>query len=375
MKKRILYTFIVMFIGCVANTKVAAQTFGVEQNTDGSYTFTFADGGSITTTADGHYTSTGVGSCSGCSQMLPVVEVYGYKKSTSTPTVPDYQYTSYRYNDQYYNLPTGGFSGPAPTYPAGTGIPPQPVISTAPTPQPPSPAVSDPCKGNVPTTLSIANVNAPAYAGAMDALTQTFNYSLVENSMFLGVNPANGTYSATAIKPGGIGGADGNPSFPNFVPLASAHTHPTDGYPMPSVGDIYSLATYNAQYPSYQAAYVISQSDGSTTALVVTSHDKLMKFLATYPDANYRSGADWTPGTELANACNSVVANLDSSPPVIGSPTNEAAWLAGQAYVLDKFDTGLAIVKKNTDGTFSQVHFVKTTDAQGNVSYNKYNCN
>lgn len=379
MKKRILYTFIVMLIGCLANSKVAAQSFSAEQNADGSYTFDFGNGQTITTTADGHYSSTGVGSCTGCAQVLPEVVVYGYKKS---PTVEDYYYTSFYYNKQYYNMPAnpGGNSGPPPTYPAGTGIPPQQVINTnpTPTPQPPPPAVSDPCKGNVLTTMSPANLTAPAYAGAVNALTATLNNSLLENSMFLGINPANGSFMTTPITAVSGSEANGDPTYPSFLPFASAHTHPSNGiinaFPMPSVGDIYSLATYNAQYPSYTTAYVISQSDGSTTALVVTDHQKLMNFLAAHPKSTGLEGADWKPGSEMANACNDAVASLDPGG-TFGNPANEIAWRNAQAYVLDKFDTGMVMVKKNTDGTFSQIHYVKTTDAQGNASYNQYNCN
>jgi hypothetical protein len=373
MKKRILYIFMVMLIGCVANTKVVAQTFGVEQNTDGSYTFDFGNGQTITTNTNGSYTSTGTGTCSGCVQTLPEVVVYGYKTSSTTN---DYYYTSVAYNNQYYNLPTGGSPPP---YSNGGSVPPQQVINTNPSPvPPPPPPPASPCKGNLLTVPSPDNITAPAFTGAVNDLTATLSYNVGESSMFLGINPANGTFMTTPIKPGEFNSANGDPTYPNFLPFASAHTHPHNGildaFPMPSVGDIYSLAKYNALYPSYTAAYVISQSDGSTTALIVTDHQKLMNFVAAYPPGTYQDNADWAPGSPMDIEVNAVVTSLDPGG-TFGSPANEVAWRNAQAYVLDKFETGLTMVKKNVDGTFSQIHYVKATDAQGNISYKQYNCN
>lgn len=359
----------VMLAACVVNNKVIAQDLGVEQNPDGSYTL-YLQNGSLTTNTNGSYTAGGDGSCGGC---MPPVTVYGYKKSG---TSNEYTYTSYYYNNQYYNLPPDPYSPPPTGYTAG--VPPQTVIVTP--NQAPPPPINDPCKGYSSSTPTPANINLQGYAGAVSSLTSTLGTSLVENSMFLGVNiAAGGGLMTTTITPGSCGESNGNPTYPGFLPFASAHTHPGNSicntYPMPSVGDIYSLATWNAQYPSYTTAYVISGSDGSTTALVVTDAQKLATFLAAYPEGTCRVGADWAPGSELANAVDAAATILDSNPPVIGSPANEAALRAAQAYVLDKFDTGLTMVMKNADGTFSQVHYVKVTDAQGNVFYKKYNCN
>lgn len=47
----------------------------------------------------------------------------------------------------------------------------------------------------------------------------------------------------------------------------------------------------------------------------------------------------------------------------------------GQAYVLDKMDTGMVLLKADASGNFKELHTVKTTDAAGNPVYSKYNCN
>jgi len=348
---------------CVVNNKVVAQDLGVEQNPDGSYTL-YLQNGSLTTNTNGSYTAGGDGSCAGC---MPPVTVYGYKKSA---TSNEYTYTSYYYNNQYYNLPPDPNSPPPTGYTAG--VPPQTVIVTP--NQAPPPPINDPCNGNPTQNPTPAKLTLPEYAGAVSSLTSYANISMLEYGMFLGVNvAAGGGLMTTPIKSGGINGVDGNPSSPGFLPFASAHTHPIDTYPMPSVGDIYSLATYNAQYPTYTTAYVIS-SDGSTTALIVTDAQKLANFLTTYPPATNQNGADWAATSPMGIDVNDAVSNLD---PVgqVGSPANDVAWRTAQAFVLDKYDTGLTMVMKNADGTFSEVHYVKVTDAQGNSSYKKYNCN
>jgi hypothetical protein len=393
MKKRILYTFIVMLIGCVVNSKVAAQTFGAEQNADGSYTFTFADGGTLTTNTNGSYSATnGTGTCTGC---LPAVVVYGYPKGTSTPTTPDYQYTSYSYNNQYYEMP--GYVGGA-TYSNGVGVQQQQVINTnqGPAPTLPPPPY-DPCKGNPvssnsPSAQTPYNLNMPQYASALTSITSTLNDDLAEKGMFLGVNTASGGTGgvlggvmATDIKDGLTDEVSGNPADyttnSNYLPFASVHTHTKYAFSMPSVGDIYSLATYSLQYYSYTTAYVIA-ANGTTTALVVTDKQKVAAFLQKYPEAanldkdkNSQNYADFIAGTPMAIAKDAAVNSINPGG-TYGSPADEEARLNAQAFVLDFFDTGIIMVRKNnTDGKFSQVHYVKTTDGQGNVTYKKFNCN
>jgi hypothetical protein len=365
MKKRILYTFMIMLIGCMVNTKVAAQDFGVEQNQDGSYTLFWSDGRSLTTNTDGTYTAGSQGSCSGC---LPPVTVYGYKNTTTNT----YTYTSVYYNNEYHNLPPDPYSPPPNVSGAGpsTVMTTDPNAGTNPTTQPP--AVNDPCNGYR-NTPSPASISLPQYTEAVNSLKFAATSSFYESGTFLGVAIPSGGAMATPITIGGVGGVSGDPTYPGFLPFASAHTHPIDTYPMPSVGDIYSLAKYNAQYPTYTTAYVIAE-DGSTTALVVTDPQKLATFIAQYPPATNQNDANWADNSPIAAACNAAADNLDPAKQV-GTPANDAAWRAAQAYVLDKFDTGLTMVMKNADGTFSEVHFVQVTDAQGNVSYKKYNCN
>lgn len=46
-----------------------------------------------------------------------------------------------------------------------------------------------------------------------------------------------------------------------------------------------------------------------------------------------------------------------------------------QAYVLDKFDSGMVLLKADATGTYKEIHTIKTTDAVGNAVYSTYNCN
>jgi hypothetical protein len=368
MKERILYTFMIMLIGCVVNTKVAAQDFGVEQNQDGSYTLFWQDGRSLTTNTDGTYTAGSQGSCIGC---LPPVTVYGYKKSGTTN---EYTYTSYYYNNQYYNLPPDPNS-PPPNVSNGAGpstvMTTDPTTGTNPTTQPPP--VNDPCNGYR-NTPSPASISLPGYTAAVNELTSTLSTDENEKSMFMGVNTAGGL-TTTPITGGSGNAANGNPGYPAFVPFAGVHTHPDGVYPMPSAGDIYNLAGWNAQYPTYTTAYVISAADNSTTAIVVTDPQKVAAFLAAHPQSTgLDSRGNWASNTPMWDDFVDAVNTLDTSHNP-GSPENREAWRSAQAYILDKYDTGLTMVMKNADGTFKEVHFVKTTDAQGNVSYKKYNCN
>jgi hypothetical protein len=91
MKHKILFIFMVMLAGITIPKNAHSQDFGLEQNTDGSYTL-FMNGWTITTDIKGNYTAGSTGTltiCQGCFAQ-PV-----YTSQPALPLAPDgYHYLS-----------------------------------------------------------------------------------------------------------------------------------------------------------------------------------------------------------------------------------------------------------------------------------------
>jgi len=349
--------------------RLQAQSFSAEQNGDGSYTLAFSNGVNITTNTNGTYSAGNTGSCSGCN--LPEVTVYGYVTTNSNPVSPTYIPTSYYYNGQYYNFPPPPQPDPN-MPPPGTPIL---ITTTNPSPAPPPPPVKNPCD-NAMITNSPGNINLPNFASALSSLTSGLASSISstpEESMFLGTQTVSGGGPmATTPTPGGEATAGGNPgATPNFLPFAGVHTHPNGIYTAPSAGDIYNLATYNAQYPTYTTIYVVAPG-GVTTALVVTNPTALASFLSTYPPSTYETSDGKFAGS-LWTAFGTADLTLDPAQN-LGSAANQSAWQNATAYMLDTYNTGLTMMTEDSNGNFHQVHIVKGTDSNGNPSYTQYNC-
>jgi hypothetical protein len=374
MKKKILFRCIVVLMVCVSANHINAQSFGMEQNQDGSYTFTWPSGSSITTSPGGVYNpASGQGSCFNCVQTLPPVTVYAYYNSSSNTYTP----SSYYYQGQYYQTPQNS----PPMYPPYY-VPPVVIISTNPTPVNPQPPVNDPCKGQRQESSGIgvnnpSNANNPNYSGTVSSLTSTLGTDVNEKSAFFGVDVPTGQLQATMNPPGGPTGTGGQTIPSGMIPFGGMHTHPASAYSAPSAGDIYALPNAHASHASYNVNYIYA-ADGTRYALTITDATKAAAFVANNPMASNVDPAtnSWmTTGNanDIFAEFNRVYNSID--PPPGGGPNADAAFERAQAYVLDKFDTGMTLLKADASGSYKEIHTVKTLDSSGNAVYSNYNCN
>ena len=63
------------------------------------------------------------------------------------------------------------------------------------------------------------------------------------------------------------------------------------------------------------------------------------------------------------------------NPSGLGGALDVVAYERANAFILDKYDTGITIVKANTTGTFEEVHIAETKNADGKSVYSTFNCN
>ncbi|WP_052248438.1 4Fe-4S binding protein [Chryseobacterium taiwanense] len=161
----------------------------------------------------------------------------------------------------------------------------------------------------------------------------------------------NGNIVPTDIQHGGPSGINLTHDFTS--PVASNHLHPNNT--PPSVGDAYSLMnSYNA-YSTYSTYYVTAQN-GSAYALVVTNPAAMNQFLSNYPSVSNPPYAPNFPAP-LNDEYNDVAFDANTD--------NQTSYEIALAYMLDKYNTGLALLKKGADGNFHKLGAKKDDDGGG----------
>lgn len=188
-----------------------------------------------------------------------------------------------------------------------------------------------------------------AYISSITSI-QAYNDG-VEHGVILG--SVNGSIIPTEIQHGSSSSLSLSHDFSN--PIASIHSHITNTPPSP--GDVYHLITSNIKYPTFNTSY-LATANGTTYALVITNPDKMADFYRNNPPNQAQPGMspnfplqmfdDWVDFTinELGNS--------------------EMAL----AYVLDKYNSGIALSKMNPNNNFSKVNPVKNS----NGTYSQANC-
>jgi hypothetical protein len=268
-------------------------------------------------------------------------------------------------------------TNPCSCNPQACGAPPAPPDTSHPAPPPPPPA--NPCHGKtMPQTPSGSSaqddINNAAYAPAVTSLTSTIGTDVNEKSTIFGVNQANGALMTTPVGAGGSGSTGGVTIPAGMTPFGGMHTHTNTAYPTPSAGDIYALAGITAGHPSYQYSYVIA-SDGSRYMLEVYDPSKAAAWLAAYPPATTVAGDNWIPNTNATGPYHDYLNAYNSVNPTGGAGALDVqAFETAQSYVLTANDTGITLLKMDASGNYSELHFDRTVDASGKVTYTKHVC-
>jgi len=177
------------------------------------------------------------------------------------------------------------------------------------------------------------------------ALTATVATDTLERSFSFGWDNTN-TSQVTVIRTGVTYSAPIIVTDPNFTIQAAAHTHPATAYPVFSAGDFYAIASGNAINPYLRHFFVTSPS-GTMYALSVYDASKLAAFVAAHPRSiNFDTiSHNWNPVEEIGWHFN--IAKNDF---MNQGYSNDAAEEGAMAYVVKKFDMGLALARRH-EGT------------------------
>lgn len=136
--------------------------------------------------------------------------------------------------------------------------------------------------------------------------------------------------------------------------ISSGHTHPPGGASPPSVGDFYIHLeqAVNSNLSNYAGSFVFAH-DGSTFAFVITDRQAAATFLAAYPKAtNYDTGSKtFNKNSEVGIDFNTIYNAFNSGKfPNYSIKSQNDALETAFAYILGKYDIGIAIAKTTSTG-------------------------
>ncbi len=159
------------------------------------------------------------------------------------------------------------------------------------------------------------------------------------------------TEAVTQGTPSGI-------NFPTSVPsmhisVAKLHTHPPDGRSAPSAKDIYNLIENRVDNSYYEGDF-IAAADGTKYAFTVTNLSQASAFLDSL--SGNLSGTDWNPSSLIGKAFREAYDYLYDN----DSTKLNYAYEMAMAAVLNQFNVGVTLHKKDVNGNFKPI-VVKTT--------------
>ncbi|BEV06692.1 hypothetical protein [Chryseobacterium gambrini] len=216
-----------------------------------------------------------------------------------------------------------------------------------------------------------------------DAMTATIATDTAEKGMYWGYNSSGQMMTSNifdmSVNYGGI-----PISSTLFTPIGSAHNHNgPDLYTNFSPADIIGFNITNHSFPTINHTFA-NGADGSLYVLTIESQLAYDDYANQYPmstiDApsptNPHGTGDWKKGTDIRVEEDFLLRYFND----LGKTADEAMDLA-MGYLIEKYNMGIMISKKGTDGNFHpiQVEKVETTDpttGETVVSYQKNNpCN
>ncbi len=226
--------------------------------------------------------------------------------------------------------------------------------------QPPVDPVTDPCSdaqsaANVVTSLSQNNnyINAKS-------IIQTSNPNIEQNVTF--GKDANGNITSSIITSCNSSSSCAvNTNWPGA--FSDLHNHP-DLLP-PSPGDIYNLIGVNNNHIGYNTRIVVTP-DGTVFALDILDLAMANTFKATYPPVNIGYVPEFP--SEIFDKFHDVRSAF-----ILQGFSNLVSEERAMSYILDKFKTGISLLKQDTNGNFKRL-ITNENLSNGNTTYSTNNC-
>lgn len=221
---------------------------------------------------------------------------------------------------------------------------------------PPADPPKDPCStGPATTTIS----QSSSYINANTSIT-TASADGNEHSITLGKD-SSGNITQAPMNNGRPNSVAVNTSWPGA--FADIHNHTTDT--PPSSGDIYAAVEKNETNSDYTTSFV-NVPDGSY-AIVVSNLALAQEFVTSYP-------SETIPGynPEFPDVILDEIYALRYS---MGSGSSVENYMRAVSFLLDKYESGITILKRDSDGNYKAFKVEETVNQDGSKTYTVIPCN
>jgi hypothetical protein len=190
-------------------------------------------------------------------------------------------------------------------------------------------------------------------------LTATVSTDANEKGFSFGKD-SNGNYKTTDIRIGANGSSVGIlATSPGITLMGGGHTHTKEVYNAPSPGDIYAFNTANGANSSFEYYYTFA-ADGTAYMFTIRDLAKFNTFVTTYSMA-----ANFDPVTQNWKEGSGIMSDFETVKTTFlnQGKSEDEAFDNATAFVISKYDMGIAMSKQDANGDFKPLFVKETKDA------------
>lgn len=221
-------------------------------------------------------------------------------------------------------------------------------------------AIKDPCINAAQANQKSKNIlNEPAFQQKLNQINGTIPTDTVEKGFTFGIRPEDNNFAVSEVQTGTATGINLPSTNPNFNVTGNIHTHPAIGFDSFSPSDFYGFTTANTANSNFSTMFVLGAT-GEVYSLTITDPVRFTNFATFYPMTDHFDPAinGWKKGSPIRDDFMGAFDNLYREQ---GKTTDEAYALAN-AYVLRKYNAGMSISKKNSNGDFETLFVEEKKD-------------
>ena len=140
--------------------------------------------------------------------------------------------------------------------------------------------------------------------------------------------------------------------YPNMILWGAIHTHPKkDGaYKSYSFKDIFSFSQANTVNPQFHYFLVVAY-DGTVYALTITDQTAFTEFFKSHSESYYVNTENTNEiSTDIGGDIRNVIQDFQRK-----GKTKDEGYEAGLAFVMKKYNMGMAISKRENNGNFKPI--------------------
>ncbi|WP_236900613.1 hypothetical protein [Elizabethkingia ursingii] len=174
----------------------------------------------------------------------------------------------------------------------------------------------------------------------------------IEHAVGVG-RDANGNPTTSAITSGTSDQV--NVESPPGDYVFNAHTHPELNDTPHSGPDLYNVLENILKSPSFVGSFVINSS-GTTYGIFVNDRDAVIEFLRKYPRQDNLGRKEFNTSNDIGRDYNNIRDSFSSGrSPSNGLSEQTAGMEAALAYVMDKYNMGVSLLKADKNGNFNGI--------------------